>query len=119
MLCLCQFKVLMMHLDRDEEDEQGEASANAKNKAISSLLKGPKSQNHHHNNHSAPVESDDEESEDEDQPSVRSLFFFFKASVFHRIISFSGDINNITVINYSKLKEIRLKCYSLINVLFG
>ncbi|XP_058473856.1 nipped-B-like protein B isoform X2 [Solea solea] len=63
------FKVLMEHLDRDEEDEEGEASANARNKAITSLLKGPKRQNHSHNNHSAPLESDDEESEDEDPPA--------------------------------------------------
>ncbi|XP_040014225.1 nipped-B-like protein isoform X2 [Xiphias gladius] len=64
------FKVLMEHLDRDEDDEEGEASANARNKAISSLLRGPKFQNHNHNNHTAPVETDDEESEDED-PSPR------------------------------------------------
>ncbi|KAM7368980.1 hypothetical protein PAMP_013280 [Pampus punctatissimus] len=63
------FKVLMEHLDRDEEDEEGEASANARNKAISSLLKGPKPQNHNHNNHTATVESDEEESEDEDPPA--------------------------------------------------
>uniref|UniRef100_A0A8D3C1Q0 Nipped-B protein n=1 Tax=Scophthalmus maximus TaxID=52904 RepID=A0A8D3C1Q0_SCOMX len=34
------FKVLMEHLDRDEEEEEVEASANARNKAITSLLKG-------------------------------------------------------------------------------
>uniref|UniRef100_M3ZSI3 Nipped-B protein n=1 Tax=Xiphophorus maculatus TaxID=8083 RepID=M3ZSI3_XIPMA len=66
------FKVLMEHLDRDEEDEDGgEANANARNKAINSLLKGPKPQNHNHSNHTAPVETDDEESEDEDPPAVR------------------------------------------------
>uniref|UniRef100_A0A665VVG1 Nipped-B protein n=1 Tax=Echeneis naucrates TaxID=173247 RepID=A0A665VVG1_ECHNA len=64
------FKVLMEHLDRDEEDEEGEASANAKNKAITSLLRGPKPQNHNHNNHAA-LETDDDESEDEDPPAVR------------------------------------------------
>lgn len=62
----------MEHLDRDEEDEEGgEASANARNKAITSLLKVPKAQNHNHNHHTAPVETDDEESEDEDPPAVR------------------------------------------------
>uniref|UniRef100_A0A3Q1J4Q2 Nipped-B protein n=1 Tax=Anabas testudineus TaxID=64144 RepID=A0A3Q1J4Q2_ANATE len=64
------FKVLMEHLDRDEEDEEGEASANARNKAINSLLRGPKPQNHNHSNHTAPGETDDEESEDEDPPAV-------------------------------------------------
>ena len=63
----------MEHLDRDEEDEEGEASANARNKAITSLLRGPKLQNHNHNNHTVPVETDDEESEDEDPPAVRIL----------------------------------------------
>ncbi|XP_008422496.1 nipped-B-like protein B isoform X2 [Poecilia reticulata] len=64
------FKVLMEHLDRDEEDEDGgEANANARNKAINSLLKGPKPQNHNHSNHTAPAETDDEESEDEDPPA--------------------------------------------------
>ncbi|KAK9532406.1 hypothetical protein VZT92_009788 [Zoarces viviparus] len=81
------FKVLMEHLDRDEEDEEGEASANARNKAITSLLKVPKpsnqNQNHSKNdskndsrndsrndskNDTAPVETDEEESEDEDLP---------------------------------------------------
>ncbi|XP_034752577.1 nipped-B-like protein isoform X2 [Etheostoma cragini] len=63
------FKVLMEHLDRDEEDEEGEASANARNKAITSLLKVPKSLNNNHNNHTAPAETDEEESEDEEPPS--------------------------------------------------
>uniref|UniRef100_A0A3Q1BMG9 Nipped-B protein n=1 Tax=Amphiprion ocellaris TaxID=80972 RepID=A0A3Q1BMG9_AMPOC len=63
------FKVLMEHLDRDEEDEEGEANANARNKAITSLLRGPKTQNHNHSNHAAPVESDEEESDDEDPPA--------------------------------------------------
>ncbi|XP_041815980.1 nipped-B-like protein isoform X1 [Chelmon rostratus] len=64
------FKVLMEHLDRDEEDEEGEASANARNKAITSLLSGSKLGNHNHNNHTAPMESDEEESDDED-PAAR------------------------------------------------
>lgn len=63
----------MEHLDRDEEDQEGEASANARNKAITSLLKGSKPSNHNHNNHTAPVETDEEESEDEDPPAVRIL----------------------------------------------
>lgn len=63
----------MEHLDRDEEDEEGEASANARNKAITSLLKGSKPSNHHHNNHAAQMETDEEESEDEDSPAVRVL----------------------------------------------
>lgn len=73
---ISQFKVLMEHLDRDEEDEEGEASANARNKAITSLLKGSKPSNHHHhhhNNHTAPLDTDEEESEDEDPPAVRIL----------------------------------------------
>ncbi|XP_013871460.1 nipped-B-like protein B isoform X2 [Austrofundulus limnaeus] len=62
------FKVLMEHLDHEEEDEEeGEANANARNKAISSLLKGPKPQNH--SNHTAPLETEDEESEEEDPPA--------------------------------------------------
>ncbi|XP_054468120.1 nipped-B-like protein [Anoplopoma fimbria] len=66
------FKVLMEHLDRDEEDQEGEASANARNKAITSLLKVPKSSSNQ--NHSktepapAPVETDEEESEEENPP---------------------------------------------------
>uniref|UniRef100_H3CUG8 Nipped-B protein n=1 Tax=Tetraodon nigroviridis TaxID=99883 RepID=H3CUG8_TETNG len=58
------FKVLMEHLDHDEEDEEGEASASARNKAINSLLKGSKPLNHNHNHHI--VETDEEDSADED-----------------------------------------------------
>lgn len=60
----------MEHLDH-EEDEEGEASANARNKAISSLLKGSKPSNHQNNNHTASAETDEEESEDDDAPAVR------------------------------------------------
>lgn len=67
----------MEHLDRDEEDEEGEASANARNKAITSLLKGPKPVNHNHNDYTAPVETDDEESEEEDPPAVRNFIWGF------------------------------------------
>ncbi|XP_041825130.1 nipped-B-like protein B [Melanotaenia boesemani] len=64
------FKVLMEHLDRDEEDEEGgEANANARNKAITSLLKGSKPRIHNHSNHTAPVDTDDDESEDDDPPA--------------------------------------------------
>uniref|UniRef100_G3PXA1 Nipped-B protein n=1 Tax=Gasterosteus aculeatus aculeatus TaxID=481459 RepID=G3PXA1_GASAC len=65
------FKVLMEHLDRDEEDEEGEASANARNKAITALLKVPKSSNQNHTkNEPVPVETDEEESEEEEAPVV-------------------------------------------------
>ncbi|XP_034047622.1 nipped-B-like protein B [Thalassophryne amazonica] len=63
------FKVLMEHLDPDEEDEEGEASANARNKAISSLLRVPKTQNHNRHNQTPVAETDEEESEDEDPPA--------------------------------------------------
>uniref|UniRef100_A0A8C2ZIC8 Nipped-B protein n=1 Tax=Cyclopterus lumpus TaxID=8103 RepID=A0A8C2ZIC8_CYCLU len=57
------FKVLMEHLDRDEEDEEGEASANARNKAITALLKVPKSSNQNHSKiETVPVETEEEES---------------------------------------------------------
>uniref|UniRef100_A0A8C2ZGU9 Nipped-B protein n=1 Tax=Cyclopterus lumpus TaxID=8103 RepID=A0A8C2ZGU9_CYCLU len=66
------FKVLMEHLDRDEEDEEGEASANARNKAITALLKVPKSSNQNHSKiETVPVETEEEESEDEDPPPQR------------------------------------------------
>lgn len=71
-----QFKVLMEHLDCDEEEEDVEASANARNKAITSLLKGSKPSNHNHSVPIAPVETDEEESEDEDPAAVRYFFFF-------------------------------------------
>lgn len=80
---LTQFKVLMEHLDPDEEDEEGEASASAniRNKAINALLGGsgpllgPSPRNQ------AGPETDDDDSEgDERTPGVRcfqSLFFLF------------------------------------------
>lgn len=68
-IVVSQFKVLMEHLDHDEEDEEGEASATARNKAINSLLKGSKPLNHNHNHHT--VETDEEDSADEDDPVVR------------------------------------------------
>uniref|UniRef100_A0A8C7X5C1 Nipped-B protein n=1 Tax=Oryzias sinensis TaxID=183150 RepID=A0A8C7X5C1_9TELE len=67
------FKVLMEHLDREEEEEDGgEANANARNKAITSLLKVTKPRNHNTSNHAAPVESEEEESDDEDPPPQKS-----------------------------------------------
>lgn len=65
-----QFKVLMEHLDPDEEEEEGEASANARNKAINALL-GGSSPKHHP---AARVDdSEDEDSEgDEKTPGVRT-----------------------------------------------
>uniref|UniRef100_A0A8C7GV06 Nipped-B protein n=1 Tax=Oncorhynchus kisutch TaxID=8019 RepID=A0A8C7GV06_ONCKI len=66
------FKLLMEHLDPDEEDEEGEASAsaNARNKAITSLLGGSSHQDHK-NHHQAPIETDDDESDgDEKTPGV-------------------------------------------------
>uniref|UniRef100_A0A4W4F758 Nipped-B protein n=1 Tax=Electrophorus electricus TaxID=8005 RepID=A0A4W4F758_ELEEL len=58
------FKVLMEHLDPDEEDEEGEASASshARNKAITALLGGPSPKNN-------AADSYDEDSEgDEKMP---------------------------------------------------
>lgn len=71
----------MEHLDCDEEEEDGEASANARNKAITSLLKGSKPSNHNHSVHTAPVETDEEESEDEDLTAVR-IFFLLPINYF-------------------------------------
>uniref|UniRef100_A0A3B3T683 Nipped-B protein n=1 Tax=Paramormyrops kingsleyae TaxID=1676925 RepID=A0A3B3T683_9TELE len=62
------FKLLMEHLDPDEEDEEGEASAstNARNKAINALLGGSSPKN------SAAVDTEDDESEGEERtPGVR------------------------------------------------
>lgn len=63
------FKLLMEHLDREEEDEEGEANANAKNKVITALLKGPKLQSNNHHDEAAPIESSDEDSDDESPPA--------------------------------------------------
>ncbi|XP_031658469.1 nipped-B-like protein A isoform X1 [Oncorhynchus kisutch] len=62
------FKLLMEHLDPDEEDEEGEASAsaNARNKAITSLLGGSSHQDHK-NHHQAPIETDDDESDGDEK----------------------------------------------------
>lgn len=64
-----QFKLLMEHLDPDEEDEEGEASAsaNARNKAITALLGGSSPKNN-----TAIGDTEDDESDGEDRtPGVR------------------------------------------------
>lgn len=69
-----QFKVLMEHLDPDEEDEEGEASlsANIRNKAINALLGGsgpllgPSPRNQ-----AGPETDDDDSDGDERTPGVR------------------------------------------------
>ncbi|XP_051552283.1 nipped-B-like protein A [Myxocyprinus asiaticus] len=57
------FKLLMEHLDPDEEDEEGETSANVRNKAITALLGGAATspRNHH------TADSEDEESDGEER----------------------------------------------------
>ncbi|XP_012874039.1 PREDICTED: nipped-B-like protein isoform X3 [Dipodomys ordii] len=57
------FKLLMEHLDPDEEEEEGEVSAstNARNKAITSLLGGGSPKNN------TAAETEDEESDGEDR----------------------------------------------------
>lgn len=68
------FKLLMEHLDPDEDEEEGEASANARNKAINALLgsSGPgggttQSPRNHAAGHTAPVESEEEDSDVEEK----------------------------------------------------
>uniref|UniRef100_A0A671Q2T8 Nipped-B protein n=1 Tax=Sinocyclocheilus anshuiensis TaxID=1608454 RepID=A0A671Q2T8_9TELE len=64
------FKLLMEHLDPDEEDEEGETSANVRNKAITALLGGAATspRNHH------TVDSEYEDSDGEERtPGVREL----------------------------------------------
>ncbi len=75
-VCFTQFKVLMEHLDPDEEDEEGEASAstNIRNKAInallggSGLLSGPSPRNQ-----AGPETDDDDSDGDERTPGVRQM----------------------------------------------
>ncbi|TRY98298.1 hypothetical protein DNTS_032801 [Danionella cerebrum] len=57
------FKLLMEHLDPDEEDEDGDTSANVRTKAITALLGGSTGspRNHH------TAESEDEDSEGEER----------------------------------------------------
>lgn len=75
MICsLRQFKVLMEHLDPDEEDEEGEASASAniRNKAISALLGGSGPMSGPSPRNQAGPETDDDYSDgDEKTPGVR------------------------------------------------
>uniref|UniRef100_A0A671SA66 Nipped-B protein n=1 Tax=Sinocyclocheilus anshuiensis TaxID=1608454 RepID=A0A671SA66_9TELE len=63
----CTFKVLMEHLDPDEEEEEGEASASihARNKAITALLGGSSPKNN------AADSYDDDSDADEKAPGVR------------------------------------------------
>lgn len=74
-----QFKVLMEHLDPDEEDEEGEASASAniRNKAINALLGGSGPFSGPSPRNQAGPETDDDDSDgDERTPGVRWLDFF-------------------------------------------
>lgn len=69
-----QFKDLMEHLDPDEEDEEGEASASAniRNKAINALLGGSGSLLGPSPRNQAGPETDDDYSDgDERTPGVR------------------------------------------------
>ncbi|KAM8865882.1 nipped-B-like protein A isoform 1-T1 [Synchiropus picturatus] len=63
------FKVLMEHLDPDEEDEEGEASASAnmRNKAINALLGGSGPLSGPSPRNQAGPETDDDDSEGEDR----------------------------------------------------
>ena len=78
-VCVCdtlppQFKVLMEHLDPDEEDEEGEASASAniRNKAINALLGGSGPATGANTRNQPGPETDDDDSEgDERTPGVR------------------------------------------------
>lgn len=73
-----QFKVLMEHLDPDEEDEEGEASASAniRNKAINALLGGPGPLSGPSPRNQAGPETDDDDSDgDERTPGVRSQIY--------------------------------------------
>jgi len=71
-----QFKVLMEHLDPDEDDEEGEASASAniRNKAISALLgcSGPMS-GPCPRTQAGPETDDDYSDGDERTPGVREI----------------------------------------------
>uniref|UniRef100_A0A8C2W9R5 Nipped-B protein n=1 Tax=Cyclopterus lumpus TaxID=8103 RepID=A0A8C2W9R5_CYCLU len=70
------FKVLMEHLDPDEEDEEGEASASAniRNKAISALLGGSGPMSGPSPRNQAGPETDDDYSDgDERTPGVREI----------------------------------------------
>ncbi|XP_030647099.1 nipped-B-like protein A [Chanos chanos] len=58
------FKLLMEHLDPDEEDEEGETSANVRNKAISALLGGASPRNH------APDSEEDDSDGEERTPGA-------------------------------------------------
>ncbi|XP_047447655.1 nipped-B-like protein A isoform X2 [Mugil cephalus] len=63
------FKVLMEHLDPDEEDEEGEASASAniRNKAINALLGGPGPMSGPSPRNQAGPETDDDDSDGDER----------------------------------------------------
>lgn len=71
-----KFKVLMEHLDPDEEDEEGEASASAniRNKAINALLGGTAPLSGPSPRNQAGPETDDDDSDgDERTPGVSEI----------------------------------------------
>lgn len=71
-----KFKVLMEHLDPDEEDEEGEASASAniRNKAINALLGGTAPLSGPSPRNQAGPETDDDDSDgDERTPGVSDV----------------------------------------------
>lgn len=82
--CSIQFKVLMEHLDPDEEDEEGEASASAniRNKAINALLGGSGPLSGPSPRNQAGPETDDDDSDgDERTPGVRDRWILILYSV--------------------------------------
>lgn len=76
LLGIVKFKVLMEHLDPDEEDEEGEASASAniRNKAINALLGGTAPLPGPSPRNQAGPETDDDDSDgDERTPGVSEI----------------------------------------------
>lgn len=76
LLGIKKFKVLMEHLDPDEEDEEGEASASAniRNKAINALLGGTAPLPGPSPRNQAGPETDDDDSDgDERTPGVSEV----------------------------------------------
>ncbi|XP_043932364.1 nipped-B-like protein [Protopterus annectens] len=104
------FKLLMEHLDPDEEDEEGEASAstNARNKAITSLLGGGSPKESPKNN---AAETEEEESEGEDKggggtpgPSRRSKRLSDSAEVSSQDNE-TVDVTDVIAIRCPKYKD--------------
>lgn len=76
-----KFKVLMEHLDPDEEDEEGEASASAniRNKAINALLGGSAPLSGPSPRNQAGPETDDDYSDgDERTPGVSEILKYVR-----------------------------------------